>query len=457
MKLRIFALLMAFPLASALAADWPQFLGPDRNGTSSEKGILRSWPEGGPELLWKASVGKGFGGPVVNDGKVYLLDRDDEVGETLRCFDLTKGEELWKFAYDAPGSVMFPGSRGVPTIDGKHIYTCGHNGDLHCIDLGTHKPVWKANVWTDYGGKPPAKGGGGFRRGAPEPGDFPIWAITQNPLVYGDLLIVASQAPEAGVVAYDKLTGTVKWKTPSLGYVGYVSPTIVKVDGNDHVVMVTPSTNPFRRSSPDENKLGTFVGIDPLSGKVLWKYDKWNCHISVASAVDAGENRVLVVGGYELGATMIKVEKKDDKYTVTELFTTEEFGDQTKPPILHNGHFYSQFGTNSRRDGLVCMDMKGEIKWKTKREPDFNKGSMILVDGIILATDGAKSVYVVEPNPKEYKQLASAEVLSDAGTDAGGIAGRVGGSIQNWAPLALADGKLLIRDHSELKCVKVAK
>jgi outer membrane protein assembly factor BamB len=266
----IHALSVSILLSSASAADWPQYLGPGRNSTSSEKGILRSWPDGGPKLLWKASVGKGFGGPVAKDGKVYLLDRNDEVGETLRCFDLANGKELWKFAYDAPGAVMFPGSRGVPTIDGKHVYSCGHNGDLYCIDINTHQPVWKANIWTDFGGNPPAKGGGGFQRGPAAPGDFPIWAITQNPLIYGDLLLVASQAPDAGVVAYEKLIGKVKWKTPSLGYVGYVSPAIVKIDGKDHVVMVSPSTNPFRRSSPGENKLGKVVGIEPTSGQSSW-------------------------------------------------------------------------------------------------------------------------------------------------------------------------------------------
>lgn len=437
------------------ADDWPQFLGPQRNSTSTESNLLRSWPESGPEVLWTVEVGKGYGGPVVKDGKVYLLDRDDDVGETLRCFNLDDGKEVWSYAYDAPGSVMFPGSRGVPTVDKGRVYTCGHNGDLHCIDIETHKPIWKANVWTDFGGKPPARGGG-FRRGASEKGSFPIWAITQNPLVYGDLLIVASQAPEAGVVAYDKLTGNVKWKTPSLGYVGYVSPNIVKIDGNDHLVMVTPSTNPFQRSSPDENNRGKFIGFDPLTGKQLWDYDNWNCHISVAPAIDAGDNRVLVVGGYELGATMVKIEKKDDKYVAKEVFTTEEFGDQTKPPILHKGHFYAQYGTNNRRDGLVCMSMDGKIKWKTKRDPSFNKGSMILVDGLILATDGEKSVYLIEPDPSEFKPLASAEVLGEGG-DSGGIAGRIGGRTQNWAPLALSEGKLLVRDHNQMKCLKVAK
>lgn len=437
-----------------LSDDWDQFLGPRRNSTSAETGLLRSWPDSGPEVLWTVDVGRGYGGPAVKDGKVYLLDRDDKGGEKLRCFQLDNGKELWSFAYDAPGSVMFPGSRSVPTVADGHVYSCGHNGDLHCVNIKTHKAVWKANVWTDFGGQPPTDGGRRF--GASDPGSFPIWAITQNPLVYGDLLIVASQAPKAGLVAYDKLTGDVKWKTPSLGYVGYVSPNVVKIDGDDHLVMVTPSTNPFRRSGPDENKRGKFIGFDPLTGERLWEYDNWNCHISVAPAIDAGENRVLVVGGYELGATMVKVERLDGKFAAREVFTTEEFGGQTKPPILHDGHFYAQYGTNNRRDGLVCMNMEGKIMWKTKRSPGFNKGSMILADGLILATDGESSLYLIEPDPSEFKPLASAKLLGEGG-DSSGIAGRIGGRTQNWAPIALSEGKLLIRDHTEMKCLKVAK
>jgi outer membrane protein assembly factor BamB len=274
-------------------------------------------------------------------------------------------------------------------------------------------------------------------------------------LVYGDLLIVASQAPQAGVVAYDKLTGDIVWKTPNLGNESYASPSIVRIDGKDHVVMVISSTNPIgNRDLPQT--LGKAVGIEPLTGKILWEYDKWNCHISVPSAVDAGDNKVLVVGGYELGATMIKVEKKaDGSYGTTELFTTEEFGDQTKPPVLHNGYFYAQYGTNRRRDGLVCMGKDGKIMWKTRRSPDFNKGSMILADGLILATDGRKALYLIEPDPSGFKSLASAELLGEAGTDSEGIAARVGGRTQNWAPIALADGKLLIRDQTQLKCVVV--
>ena len=421
-------------LGSSYAQDWPQYLGPERDGKSSQKNIMRTWPATGPEVLWTAPVGIGYGGPVVKEGKVYLLDRDDKVGDNLRCFDLSTGKELWNFSYPAPGSVMFPGSRSVPIVDGSHVYTCGPYGDLYSIDLKTHQPAWKKNVWKDFGGE-----------------EIPQWAITQCPLIYGNLLILASQAPQAGVVAYDKLTGALKWKTPSLGAVGYVSPAVVKIDGKDHMVMVTGSGR-------GEGAMGKIVGIEPASGKVLWSYDKWNCHIPVPSAVDAGENRVLVVGGYELGATMIKVEKKPDgTYGTKELFTTVEFGDQTKTPILYNGYFYAQYGTNNRRDGLVCMDMKGNIMWKTKRAPDFNKGSMVLADGLLLATDGAKTLYLIEPDPSGYKQIASAEMLKEGTPSGNDNSSRVGGATQNWAPLALADGKLLIRDQSRMLCVKVAK
>jgi outer membrane protein assembly factor BamB len=427
--------------SSTSAEDWPQYLGPTRNSISPQKGILRSWPEKGPEVLWTAPVGKGFGGPVVKDGMVYFLDRDDKVGDNLRCLDFSNGKELWSFAYDAPGTVMFPGSRSVPTVDGDKVYSCGHNGDLYCIDTKTHKPVWNKNVWKDFGGD-----------------KIPFWAITQCPLVYGDLLIVASQAPQAGVVAYDKLTGNVRWKTPPVGLISYASPAIVRVDGKDHVVMITGSTNPFQRTSPVD-ELGNVVGIDPLTGVILWKFDKWQCHIPVASAVDAGENRVLIAGGYELGALMIKVEKKaDGSYAAAELFRTKQFGDQTKPPVLYKGHFYAEYGTNERRDGMVCMNMDGRILWQTKRSPDFNKGSMILADGLILASDGARSLYLVEPDPSGFKQLASAELFPEAAAGSeNDMASRVGGRNQNWAPLALADGKLLLRDQTQLKCVIVAR
>jgi outer membrane protein assembly factor BamB len=439
MILSVMALMLSLSIS---AQDWPQYLGPDRNSISPQTGLLRTWPSTGPEVLWTADIGIGYGGPVIKDGRIYLLDRNGDVGDILRCFDFSNGKELWKYSYDAPGSVMFPGSRSVPTVDGKSVYTCGQNGDLNCIDLKTHKPAWNKNIWTDFGGT-----------------EIPKWAITQCPLVYGNMLIVASMAPEAGVVAYNKLTGDLIWKTPNLGNETYASPAIVKIDGQDHIAMVTSSTNPFGQQGSVKT-LGKIIGIEPKTGKVLWEYKDWECHISVASALDAGNNKVLVVGGYELGSVMIEVKKQaDGSYGVTQLFKHNNFGDHTKPPIMYNGYFYAQFSTNSKRDGLVCMNMKGDIMWKTGKEPLFDKGSMILADGLILATDGKKTLYLIEPDPAGFKPLASAELLKEGGTgtDNDPMASRVGGSTQNWAPIALADGKLLIRDQSRLLCVKVTQ
>lgn len=442
---------------NAYAQDWPQFLGPERNSTSPQENLLRSWPESGPEILWTVDLGIGYGGPVVQDGKVYLLDRDNKEGDKMRSFDLNTGKELWKFEYDAAGEVMFPGSRSVPIVDGNYVYSCGPYGDLYCIDINTHEPVWKANIWTDFGGNPgnppsdegEEEGGGfNFTEG------FPVWAVSQCPLIYGDLLIVLSQAPEAGAVAYNKTSGEIMWLTPNLGNESYTSPALAKIDGEDHLVFVISSTNPIAHRDKPQT-LGKVVGVEPLSGKILWEYDNWECHISVAPALDAGDNKILVVGGYELGAIMIQVKKQaDGSYGTTELFRTEEFGDQTKPPLFIDGYFYAQFGTNNKRDGLTCMNMDGEIMWKTKRDPDFNKGSMIFADGLILATDGAKSLYLIEPDPSSFKPLASSEVLT-APEPADGRMARFG--TQNWAPIALADGKLLIRDQSRMLCVKVAE
>lgn len=428
-KFFVTLILLSICIPATYAQEWPQYLGPNRNSVSAQKNLLRSWPQQGPEVLWSTPIGIGFGGPVVKDGKVYLLDRDDKIGDKMRCFDLSSGKELWSFGYDAPGSVMFPGSRSVPTIDGNRIYSIGPYGNLYCIDINTRKPLWNKNIWTDFGG-----------------GEIPRWAITQCPLVYGDLLILASQAPKAGVVAYEKLTGRVKWTTPSLGPVGYVSPEIVKVGGESHLVMITASAGRGESASG-----GKVIGIDPLTGKILWEYTNWQCSIPVPGTVDAGEGRVLITGGYNAGAAMIKVEKKaNGTYSVTELYKNADFGAHTQPPVLANGHFYAQYSTNERKDGMVCMSMDGQIKWKTMRAPLFDKGGMIFVDGLILSTDGSSKLYLIEPDPSAFKPIATAELLK-------GDTGDQRFPTQNWAPLALSDGKLLIRDQNRLMCVKVAR
>jgi len=425
-KLYILAIVFSVSIINVSAQGWPQFLGPNRNSTSDQKGLLRSWPQNGPEVLWTANVGPGYGGPVIKDGKVYLLDRDDKTGDIMRCFDFNNGKELWSYSYDAPGSVQYPGSRSVPALDGNRAYSCGPYGDLYCIDINTHKPLWNKNIMKDFGGT-----------------KLPTWAISQCPLVYGNLLIVSySKDPDAGVVAYNKLTGDIVWKTEAVGNETYASPSVAKISGEDHIVMVFSSTNTFVHRGANVTS-GKIIGLKPQTGEILWEYNNWTNVIQIAPALDAGEGRIIVAGGYDHGTVMIQVSKMNDgKFSVKELFYHNDFGEHTKPPVLYNGCFYGQFSTNSRRDGLCCMSMDGKVLWKTMRAPGFDKGSMILADGLILATDGNKTLYLIQPDPSGFKPLASAELLAMG---------------QNWGPIALVDGKLLIRDQSRLMCVKVAR
>jgi outer membrane protein assembly factor BamB len=420
--LKLVTLLFALSVPSVFAADWPWLYGPRRDHTSAEKGLLRTWPQEGPKVLWAVSMGAGFGGPAVSGGHVYVLDRDEKVGDTLRVLDMATGKELWTYAYDAPGSFMFAGSRMMPTVDGEFVYTVGPMGDLHAISTKTKKPAWRKNIWKDFGG------------GA----ELPRWAIVQHPLIYGDLLIVAPQTPEVGVVAYDKRSGEVRWKSAALsGMAGYVTPSIVKVAGEDQLVMITAAVGRGRNA-----KDGSVNGLDPRTGKVLWTYTNWQCIIPVPQAVDAGEGRVLITGAYGAGSAMIKVEKKGDAYAVSELFKNPDFGAHTQPPVLHGGHFYSHYTINERSDGLVAMGMDGQIKWKTDQAPPFVRGGSVLADGLLLMTDGNTKLYLVDPNPAGFKPLASAVILEPG---------------DNWAPLALADGTLLVRGQKTLKALQVAR
>ena len=127
----LIAVLVSSSVIGVLAADWPGYLGPKRDGTSTQKGLLRAWPKEGPKVLWTVPLGVGFGGPAVSGGKVYLLDGTTKSATSCRCLDFANGKELWSFAYDAPGTFMYPGSRTTPTVDGEMVYTCGPLGDLY--------------------------------------------------------------------------------------------------------------------------------------------------------------------------------------------------------------------------------------------------------------------------------------------------------------------------------------
>jgi outer membrane protein assembly factor BamB len=367
-------------------------------------------------------LGEGFGGPAVSGGMVYVLDRKESKGDVLRCFRLEDGEPVWSFEYDAPGETSFRGSRSVPAVDGDHVYTCGPFGDVYCFDRNTHRPVWNKNVWKAFGG-----------------GDrVPTWAVSQNPLVYDNLLILASQTERAGVVAYAKQTGNVAWTSTALpGRVGYVSPTIVSINGRGHLVMISAGPRP---EAPESSQPGAVLGLDPQNGETLWSYGGWQCKIPVPNVTAIGDGRLFITGGYQAGSAMIRVEEQGGAFHVKELYKTDEFGTHAHPPVLFENHLYGHCSNNETRDGLVCMDLDGNVKWRTKRSPNFDKGGAILADGLLLTCDGNRAIYLIQPSPDGFKPLAHAELLETR---------------MSWAPLALSDGKLLVRDQSQMKCLAV--
>ncbi len=417
----------------AANSDWPQYLGPDRNAVAPVSELARSWPEGGPKTLWSVDVGEGYGGAIVKDGKAYFMDRIDSKEDRLRCVNMADGKELWNFGYDAPGKLSFPGSRSIPAIDGNRIFFCGAHGDFYCIDIQNGQPVWNKNIWKEFGGE-----------------REPMWGITQNPLIYGDTVIVAAQTPQTGLIAFDKKTGEVVWASPKLpGEPGYVSPSLVQIDGQDHLVMISAGGGGRGRggrrrggeASPAEANppaTETVLGMDPKTGKTLWTYAGWQCRIPAPPVTAIGDGRLFISGGYDAGSAMIRIEKTEEGFEAKELFKTQAFGTHVHPPVLYKDHLYAHCSDNSRADGMACMDLDGNLKWKTGRDPQFDKGGFVFTGDLSLHIDGPKGIlFLVEPNPEGFKPLAQAQVLDG----------------RSWAPLAFSDGKLIVRDQKTMKCL----
>ncbi|MEI8122484.1 MAG: PQQ-binding-like beta-propeller repeat protein [bacterium] len=437
------ALSTVFTLAHAAEStsvikDWPQFLGPDRNGTSPETGLARSWPPGGPKVLWTVSLGQGFGGAAVRAGRVYVLDREGATQDILRCFDLEQGKELWRFAYDAPGKVDFGGSRTVPAVDDRFVFISGPFGQFHCLDLKTQTVVWKTNLVKEFDGK------------------IPMWGLSQNPLLMENLVIVAPQGRKAGIVAFDKATGRLVWKSPFFeemmapGWSGsYASPMPVILGGVQQILFATSQSGDGKNAPP-----GRVFGVSAQDGSVLWSHEGWRCPLTIVSPMSPVQDHVFLTGAYDAGSWMLKIEKSGSKFTVAEVFKTLECGSIMQQPILYNGHLYVISNGQERREGLMCLSIDGKVLWHTTNSkfvskaaaglPNFDAGNLLLADGLLFILDGKTGdLRLVGPNPQGYKELAVLPAV---------LSGK-----QIWAPMALADGRLIIRDQTQMKCLDVRR
>jgi outer membrane protein assembly factor BamB len=398
---------------TARAGDWPAFLGPNADSSSPETHLIHAFGPAGPTVLWTVPVGPGFGGPAVRDGQVFLLDRDGTKKENnqrdvLRCLDLATGKQLWTYAYPAPGTVDFAGSRSTPAVDDHAVYTIGTFGQVHCVDRTTHKPVWSMDLLKDFGGSRPQ------------------WGVALSPVLFKDWVIVAPQSKTVGVAAIDKITGKVVWKSAPIGDMAYCTPVITTIDGVAQAIV--------------QNGSGAH-SVDLATGQLLWSCD-FNCQIPVPVPTPIGDGRLFITEGYNAGCAMFRIGHQAGAWTATALWRLpRQHGAQIHRALLIDQHLYVLANSNEAKEGLVCLDLDGHQMWRAGPSNFLDKGNFLYADGLLWSMDGESGeLRIIQPDPAAYKELASAKLLTAEGK-------------MVWGPMAISDGRLLARDQHQLKCV----
>ncbi|MEJ6580163.1 MAG: PQQ-like beta-propeller repeat protein [Akkermansiaceae bacterium] len=420
-------LLATLTLMPALAEDWPKFLGINGNTTSPETGLIKSFPKSGPEILWSAKLESGFGGAAIVGDEVYLVDRIEKEKDMLLCLDFATGKEKWRFESPSEGEPSFPGSRSVPTVEDDAAYFLGTFGEIFRINRKTGKPDWKAKLGDRY---PDAKP--------------PHWGYAQCTLIMGDVLIVMPFGEETGIAGWDKKTGKELWKSKGIGNT-HSSPTVMNFGGQEQVVLLTTGDN------------GGLHSYDPKTGKELWHSDLYANRIPITIPTQIDENRIFATGGYGGGSKMLSIKKSGDHYEIGELWSSKK-GSQVHPPLLIDKHLYllanendnHKTSTRRRKGGLVCFDLDGKELWSTGEAPFMGRGGSLFADGMLIIQDGENGVLrLVEPSSKGYKELASANLFGSDLTSKK--------DLQFWSPLALSDGRLILRGQDKMFCVRMTR
>jgi outer membrane protein assembly factor BamB len=399
--------LALLPLVGALGADWPQLLGPGRNGVSAEEGLVDGWPAKGPPVVWRRAAGEGYASPVVAAGRLILFHRLGDA-DTVECLDAATGERRWKFAYptryeDAYGKGNGP--RSTPVIALGKVYTLGADGHLHCLDLKTGKKVWERKLLDEYTVKPS------------------FFGVGTTPIVEGKLLLVNVGGEGAGVVAFDAETGKERWKVTDQE-ASYASPIAATVGGERRVFFFT--------------REGLLV-VDPAAGKVRF-FKRWrsrfSASVNAASPVLLGGDRLFLSACYGTGAVLLKREKDVfEEVWKNDTSLSCHFG----TPVAVGEQLYGFHGRQEEGASLRCIDWKtGRVRWT---EAGYGCGSILACGKKLIVLSEGGELALVSANPEKYDERARASVL-----------GR-----PCRANLALAGGLLYARDGKELVCLKVKK
>ncbi len=386
---------------AAFALDWPQWRGPDRDGISAETGLLTSWPEGGPPLLWKTrGLGSGFASFSVSGGKVFTQGQS-EGRQFLIALDEESGEILWR----TPNGDTFNerrggGPRGTPTLDGDRVYALGSNGDLLCARASDGERLWSTNLLERFGARNIK------------------WGISESPLIDGNRVIVSPGGREASVVALDKNNGNTIWKAPG-DRAGYSSPVAAEVGGVRHYIVLTA---------------GGAVGVRASDGEVLWRYDRIsNSTANVATPIVRG-NHVFLSTDYGTGCALLRLVPDGEGIRADEVYSNRDMKNHYGSSVLLGDHLY---GFSSRI--LTSMNfMTGEILW---RDRGVGKGQIVTAEGLlyILSDDGV--VGLVKVDPEGYREISRFSIDH--------------GQYRTWTLPVVANGKLFLRDQDTLSCYNV--
>lgn len=396
---RAASLFALFVCTLAPAADWPQWRGANRDGTSPETGLLDSWPKGGPPLVWKITgLGEGYSSSAIANGRLFIQgQRDDE--EYVLAFDAGTGKQLWR----APTGRSFHeshgyGPRSTPTVDGDHIYALAADGMLVCLDAATGKRIWGYNVIDRFSGH------------------VPHWGITESPLVADARVIVTPGGSGAAVVALDKMNGKLLWRSQD-DRPGYSSPMLFDAGNARGVVAFTSEAA---------------LGLDFANGNLLWRYTKVaNGTANIATPI-VHDGNIFLSSDYGTGCVLLKI----DGGHASEVYFNRDMRNHYSTSVLVGDYLYGYSSSI-----LTAMKFAtGEVAWRNR---SVGKGSLIYAEGRLycLGEDGVLGL--VEATPAGYHEISRFEIPH--------------GGLPTWSQPVIANGKLYLREQDNLFCYNIKK
>ena len=425
---------------SARADDWPQWLGPTRDGVWAEAGVLERLPPGGPKKLWSTPVGGGYSGPAVAAGRVYVCDYAKTAGEAvndpqkappltgrerLLCLDAKTGAKLWEYAYDCAYKISYPaGPRATPTVSGGKVYSVGAMGNLVCCDAATGSLVWSKDYKIDY--KAPA----------------PVWGFAGHPLVYGQLLICTVGGDGSVAVAFDKETGAEVWRALSAPEPGYSAPSVINAGGVDQLLV-------WHAASVNS--------LNPLTGAKYWSVPlKPSYGMAIMMPRRAGE--FLFAGG--IGNQGVTLRLDPAKPAVTEVYRGTKSNavyPVNSPPLVEGGTMYAVDQAGEFR--AVALDT-GKRLWGSYRpvtgadqDGDFrglNSGTAFGVRNgattFLFAETG--ELILAKLTPEKYEEVGRAKLVEPTG--------EAFGRKVVWSCPAFAGRCIFVRNDKEIACFSLA-